>query len=162
MPQMLWVWLGSSLSWNLLIKGFAIVCLLGGFLPGKAVNENSVYFSGVQPACDTLSNLLCMYYWRAGASQPSRTTGAIFLYIYIYISIRRGEATYRIFLNVSTRFFFTVTSRHFTGHTYTLDSHGKVQSSSSWSCSLTSLLETDRDTEVSHHSLPLLLLCSVE
>ena len=26
-------------------------------------------------------------YWRAGASQPSRTTGTIFLYIYIYICI---------------------------------------------------------------------------
>ena len=25
--------------------------------------------------------------WRAGASQPSRTTGTIFLYIYMYISI---------------------------------------------------------------------------
>ena len=31
--------------------------------------------------------LICVrvYYWRAGASQPSRTTGAIFLYIYIYM-----------------------------------------------------------------------------
>ena len=37
----------------------------------------------------------------------------------------------------------------------------KVQSSSSWSYSLTSLLETDPDTEVSHHYLCLLLLCSV-
>ena len=44
----------------------------------------------------------------------------------------------------------------------TLGSHSKVQSSSSWSCSLTSLFETDRDTEVSHHSLRLLLLFSVE
>ena len=44
----------------------------------------------------------------------------------------------------------------------TLDHTAKVQSSSSWSCSLTSLLETDRGTEVSHHSLRLLLLCSVE
>ena len=63
----------------------------------------------------------------ASGSEPTYivvyTTGAIFLYIYIFLS---GEATYRIFLNVSTRFFFTVTSRHFTGHTYTLDSHGKV------------------------------------
>ena len=46
------------------------------------------------------------------------------------------------------------TSRHFTGHA--------VQSSSSWTCSLISPLETDRGTEVSHHGLRLLLLCSVE
>ena len=36
-------------------------------------------------------------YWRAGASQPSRTTDTIFLYIYIFLS---GEATYRITLYV--------------------------------------------------------------
>ena len=83
---------------------------------------------------------------------------ARFFYIYIY-----GRCTYRIFLNVSTRFFFTVTSSTFHGtHCERWIHNGKVQSSSSWSCSLTSLLETDRDTEVSHHSLPLLLLCSVE
>ena len=35
--------------------------------------------------------------WRAGASQPSRTTDTIFLYIYIFLS---GEATYRITLYV--------------------------------------------------------------
>ena len=33
--------------------------------------------------------------------------------IYIYMVRPTG---YRIFLNVSTRFFFTVTCRHFTGH----------------------------------------------
>ena len=31
-----------------------------------------------------------IYYWRAGASQPSCTTGVIFLYIYIYIYICRA------------------------------------------------------------------------
>ena len=38
------------------------------------------------------------------------------LYIFLY-----GRCTYRIFLNVSTRFYFTVTSRHFTGHTLIID-----------------------------------------
>ena len=35
--------------------------------------------------------LCCLYNWRAGASQPSRTTGKIKIYIFIYlfISIRR-------------------------------------------------------------------------
>ena len=70
---------------------------------------------------------------------------------------------YRIFLNVSMHFFFTVTSRYFMGRTMCmLDSHGKVRSSSSWSCSLTSLLETDRDTDVSNHSLWPVLPYSVE
>ena len=31
-----------------------------------------------------------MYNWRAGASQPSLTTGTIFLYIYIYIYLKAG------------------------------------------------------------------------
>ena len=42
-----------------------------------------------------------------------KTCARAFLVLYIYV----GRCTYRIFLNVSTRFFFTVTSRHFTGHT---------------------------------------------
>ena len=37
--------------------------------------------------------------WRAGASQPSRRTDTIFLYIYIYLFLS-GEATYRITLYV--------------------------------------------------------------
>ena len=43
---------------------------------------------------------------RAGASPPSRATGAIFLYIWIYLTDRVD--TYRIVLNVSTRFYFSV------------------------------------------------------
>ena len=42
------------------------------------------------------------------------------MYIYIYIWYDRPDMVrptgYRIFLNVSTRFFFTITSQHFTGH----------------------------------------------
>ena len=46
---------------------------------------------------------------RAGASPPSRATGAIFLYIYIYnIYMTDRVHTYRIVLNVSTRFYFSV------------------------------------------------------
>ena len=43
---------------------------------------------------------------RAGASPPSRATGAIFLYIWIYLTDRVD--TYRIVLNVSTCFYFSV------------------------------------------------------
>ena len=39
-----------------------------------------------------------IYNWRAGASQPSRTTGAIFLYIYIFLY---GRCTYRNVLRIS-------------------------------------------------------------
>ena len=99
----------------------------------------------------------------ASLSEPHHETHiccAVCIYNNIYIYTRLTG--YRIFLNVSTRFFFTVTSRHFTGHYvhpgFTRQSSVKL----SWLCSLTSLLETDRDTEVSHHSLRLLLLCSVE
>ena len=57
-------------------------------------------------------NVHTAYNWRAGASLPSRTTGAIFLYIYniyIYIYISTGGCcTYRIFLNVSTSTFLNV------------------------------------------------------
>ena len=39
---------------------------------------------------------LSSFYWRAGASQPSRTTGTIFLYIYIYpgAAFSGGRCTY--------------------------------------------------------------------
>ena len=35
-----------------------------------------------------------LHYWRAGASLPSRTTGAIFLYIYIYFSTGAAHTVY--------------------------------------------------------------------
>ena len=41
---------------------------------------------------------------QAGASPPSRATGAIFLYIYLTDRVH----TDRIVLNVSTRFYFSV------------------------------------------------------
>ena len=48
------------------------------------------------------------------------------IYIYIYGTTDRIRPTgYRIFLNVSTRFFFTVTCRHFTGHNTALTGQGK-------------------------------------
>ena len=65
---------------------------------------------------------------RAGTSPPSVTTWTRCLYIYIilYIYIYMVRPTgYRIFLNVSTRFFFTVTCRHFTGHNTALTGQGK-------------------------------------
>ena len=35
--------------------------------------------------------------WRAGASQPSRTTGTIFLYIYIFIYMYRRAGAHRTY-----------------------------------------------------------------
>ena len=43
---------------------------------------------------------------RAGASPPSRATGLNFLYIYLFLT--HSVYTYRIVLNVSTRFYFSV------------------------------------------------------
>ena len=45
---------------------------------------------------------------RAGASPPSCATGLNFLYRYIYIYLTDRVHTYRIVLNVSTRFYFSV------------------------------------------------------
>ena len=64
--------------------------------------------------------LLCII-GRAGASPPSLTTWARCLYVYIYGTTDRPTG-YR---NVSTRFFFNVTSRHFTGHNTALTGQGK-------------------------------------
>ena len=124
----------------------------------ELVTRQPVGNCGQWPAYSTYTCRACMHVHNYSGSiigaSPHRGThsGRAVCHIIIIIYIR--WTGYRIFLNVSTRFFFTVTSRHFTGHT--------VQSSSSWTCSLTSLLEADRGTEVSHHSLRLLLLCSVE
>ena len=93
-----------------------------------------------------IQKICFLYYWGEPERAPPGDPQLLrCLYNNIYIYIR--PSPYRIFLNVSTRFLFTVTSRYFTGHYVHA---GEVQSSSSWSCSLTSLL---RDTEVSHHSL---------
>ena len=132
-------------------------------LPVGASVRTSTYYTCL-PACRCLHvlaqarpTMTCIALVGASLSEPHRGTHsccAVCIIIIIIIIIIIRPSPYRIFLNVSTRFFFTVTSRHFTGHT--------VQSSSSWTCSLTSPLETDRGTEVSHYSLRLLLLCSVE
>ena len=105
--------------------------------------EKSAVFrleQGVAQGC-SLSPILvkCSALW-ASLSEPHRGTHSGCCHI-IYAT----PTGYRIFLNVSTRFFFTVTSRHFTGH-YVHVHAGEVQSSSrsSWSCSLTSLIETRR------------------
>ena len=68
---------------------------------------------------------VCIIIGRAGASPPSVTTWTrclynIYIYIYIYIWYDRPDT-----VNVSTRFFFTVTCRHFTGHNTALTGQGK-------------------------------------
>ena len=64
---------------------------------------------------------LCCIIGRAGVSPPSLTAWVRCLYMCMV-----RPTGYRIFLNVSKRIFFTVTSRHFTGHSTimcALDSH---------------------------------------
>ena len=71
--------------------------------------EQKAYCGQLFRACWLSSAQSHVHDWRAGASQPSRSTGTIFLYIYIYISIsicrvvgsRCRSTIYPIFANVS-------------------------------------------------------------
>ena len=104
---------------------------------GASVRTSTYY--ACLPACrclhvlaqarPTMTCIALVIIGRAGASPPSVTTWTRCLYniiyifnIYIYMVRPTG---YRIFLNVSTRFFFTVTCRHFTGHNTALTGQGK-------------------------------------
>ena len=50
-----------------------------------------------------------LYYWRAGASQPSRTTGTI--YIYIAVSVLSVRHTVLFYVNLNLRNFTAIENR---------------------------------------------------
>ena len=72
--------------------------------------DDTVPTSEAETACQKWGGsafMKCMgvifyYYWRAGASQPSRTAGTIFLYIYMYPTMHFGP-TYKLCIAYGTR-----------------------------------------------------------
>ena len=76
------------------------------------------YTIPISPLCNLKNfSFTCIYIFGVSLSEPHRGTHSCCAVCIMIIILYIRPSPYRIFLNVSTRFFFTVTSRHFTGHT---------------------------------------------